>query len=93
MEELTGALVDRGMEVADRQNLEFVYKELNFQMSGEVSDEEVVSIGKFLGADMVITGSLRDDRFYNGWGYTHYYRYGVNRFNVKDATRVWGGIL
>jgi hypothetical protein len=35
MEELTGALVDRDMEVADRQNLEYVYKELNFQMSGE----------------------------------------------------------
>jgi len=28
MEELTGALFDRKIEVADRQNLEFVYKEL-----------------------------------------------------------------
>jgi len=30
MEELTGALVDRGIEVADRQNLDYVFKELNF---------------------------------------------------------------
>ena len=58
MEELTGALVDRDMEVADRQNLEYVYRELDLQMSGDVSDESARSIGKFLGADMVITGQL-----------------------------------
>ncbi|GBU28796.1 hypothetical protein R84B8_02358 [Treponema sp. R8-4-B8] len=58
MEELTGALVDRGIEVADRQNLAYVYKELNFQMSGDVSDETAQSVGKFLGAQMVITGQL-----------------------------------
>jgi curli biogenesis system outer membrane secretion channel CsgG len=60
MEEMTGALVDRGMEVADRQNLEYVYKELNFQMTGEVSDASTVSIGKSLGATMVITGQLTE---------------------------------
>jgi hypothetical protein len=43
MEELTGALVDRDMEVADRQNLEYVYQELKFQMSGELSDENARS--------------------------------------------------
>jgi curli biogenesis system outer membrane secretion channel CsgG len=60
MEELTGALVDWGMEVADRQNLEYVYKELNLQMSGEASDESARPIGKFLGADLVITGQLTE---------------------------------
>jgi tetratricopeptide (TPR) repeat protein len=60
MEELTGALVDRDMEVADRQNLEYVHRELNFQMSGEVSEESARSIGKFLGADLVITGQLTE---------------------------------
>ena len=59
-EELTGALFDRGIEVADRQNLAFVYKELNFQMSGDVSDESARSIGKFMVADIVITGQFID---------------------------------
>ncbi|MHB9291489.1 hypothetical protein Holit_00566 [Hollandina sp. SP2] len=58
MDELTGALVDGDLEVADRRTLEFAYKELNFQMSGDVSDETAVSIGKFLGASYVITDQL-----------------------------------
>jgi tetratricopeptide (TPR) repeat protein len=58
MEEITGALVDRGIEVADRQNLEYVYKELGFQMAGDLCEETSQSIGKFLGVQMVITGQL-----------------------------------
>jgi tetratricopeptide (TPR) repeat protein len=79
MEELTGALVDRGMEVADRQNLEYVYRELDFQMSGVVSDESARFIGKFLGADMVITGQLTE--------LGGPYRYRANAINVESATR------
>jgi tetratricopeptide (TPR) repeat protein len=79
MEELTGALVDGGMEVADRQNLVYVYKELDFQMSGVVSDESARSIGKFLGADMVITGQLTE--------LGGPYRYRANAVNVENATR------
>ena len=60
MDELAGELKDRNMEVAERRNLEFVYNELNFQMSGNVSDESAMSIGKFLGAELVITGQLRN---------------------------------
>jgi tetratricopeptide (TPR) repeat protein len=58
MDELTGALVDGGLEVADRNNLEYVFKELNFQMSGDVDDESAAGVGKFLGAVYVITGQL-----------------------------------
>jgi tetratricopeptide (TPR) repeat protein len=79
MEELTGALVDRGMEVADRQNLEYVYRELDFQMSEVVSDESARSIGKFLGADLVITGQLME--------LGGPYRYRANAINVESATR------
>lgn len=79
MEELTGALFDRGIEVADRQNLEYVYKELNFQMSGDVSDETAKSIGKFLAADMVITGQLLD--------LDSIYRYRTSAINVETAIR------
>jgi tetratricopeptide (TPR) repeat protein len=79
MEELTGALVDRSMEVADRQNLEYVHRELNLQMSGEVSDESARSIGKFLGADLVITGQLTE--------LGGPYRYRANAIHVEYATR------
>jgi tetratricopeptide (TPR) repeat protein len=58
MDELTGALVDGGLEVADRSNLEYMFKELNFQMSGDMDDESVAGVGKFLGAVYVITGQL-----------------------------------
>jgi tetratricopeptide (TPR) repeat protein len=77
MDELTGALVEDSLEVADRRNLAFVYEELNFQMSGDVSDETAVSIGKFLGARYVIIGQFikAGDR----------YRYRVSCINVETA--------
>jgi tetratricopeptide (TPR) repeat protein len=80
VEELTGVLFDRGIEVADRQNLEYAYKELNFQIGGDVSDKDAKSIGKFLAADMVITGQLLD---LGGM-----YRYRTNAVNVETAVRV-----
>jgi tetratricopeptide (TPR) repeat protein len=79
MEELTGALFDRNIEVADRQNLEYVYKELDFQMSGEVSEETAKSIGKFLAADMVITGQMLN--------LDNVYRYRTSAINVETAVR------
>jgi tetratricopeptide (TPR) repeat protein len=79
MEELTGALFDRDIEVADRQNLEYVYKELNLQRRGEVSDESARSIGKFLGAGLVITGQFTE--------LGGPYRYRTNAVNVETATR------
>ena len=79
MEELAAALFDRNIEVADRQNLEYIYKELNFQMSGDVSDETAQSIGKFLGAELVITGQLRH------LGDT--YRFMAAAIRVEEATR------
>jgi tetratricopeptide (TPR) repeat protein len=79
MEELTGALVDRDMEVADRQNLEYVYKELHLQMSGEVSEASARAIGKFLGADLVITGQLTE--------LGGPYRYRASAIHVENATR------
>ncbi|MDR3130531.1 MAG: hypothetical protein LBU18_03215 [Treponema sp.] len=79
MEELAGALVDRDMEVADRQNLGYVYKELNLQMSGDVSDESARFIDKFLGADIVITGQLTE--------LGGPYRYRASAIHVENATR------
>jgi tetratricopeptide (TPR) repeat protein len=50
--------VNGGLEVADHRNLEYVCRELNFQMSGDVSNETALSIGKFLAAQHVITGQF-----------------------------------
>jgi len=76
-DELIGALIDGGLEVADRRNLVYVYHELNFQISGVVSDETAVSIGKFLRAQYVITGQFvkAGDR----------YRYRLSGINIETA--------
>jgi len=44
--------------VVDRGALDTIRHEQEFQMSGEVSDDTAVSVGNFLGADVVITGSI-----------------------------------
>jgi curli biogenesis system outer membrane secretion channel CsgG len=44
--------------VVERSRLDAVRRELNLQYSGEVDDASAASLGKFLGAQAVITGSL-----------------------------------
>jgi hypothetical protein len=80
MEELYGALKDRGIGLVDRQNLKHVLAELNFQMSGNVSDESARSIGKFLGADVVITGQIA--------AFGDMYRFRTSAINVETAACV-----
>jgi TolB-like protein len=59
IEELSVLMVNsKKFKVVDRQTLDTIRKEQNFQMSGEVGDDSAVSIGKFLGANVVITGSI-----------------------------------
>jgi TolB-like protein len=79
MEELDFALLDEGLNVIDRANLDAVRKEQNFQMSGEVSDESALSIGRFLGAEYVVTGQFR----LTGAEY----RLAVTLINVENAAR------
>jgi TolB-like protein len=58
-EELTAGFVNDGSwTVVDRDNLELLQQELQFQMSGEVDDDTVLSIGKKLGAQIIVSGSL-----------------------------------
>ncbi|MFP3089751.1 penicillin-binding protein activator LpoB [Treponema sp. TIM-1] len=58
-DELQFQLVESGkFRVVDRSSLELIRAEQNFQMSGAVSDESAVSIGNFLGANIVITGEV-----------------------------------
>lgn len=59
LNELTVQFVNSGKYVVvDRTDVEKIEREQNFQLSGFVSDDSIVSIGQFLGADVVITGSI-----------------------------------
>jgi TolB-like protein len=59
LEEMSISLVKgRKLIVVDRKEIDLVRKELNFQMSGEVSDESAQEIGKLLGAQAIISGSI-----------------------------------
>jgi hypothetical protein len=59
VDELAYIIVSSGnFRVVDRKSLETIRSEQNFQTSGEVDDDSAVSIGKLLGANNVITGSI-----------------------------------
>jgi hypothetical protein len=59
IEEMSIALVDgRKLIVVDRKEIDLIRGEMNFQMSGEVSDESAQEIGKLLGAQSIVSGSL-----------------------------------
>ena len=48
-----------GFVMVDRQNLEKIRTEMNYQMSGEVSDESARSIGKQFGVQYIVYGHVR----------------------------------
>jgi TolB-like protein len=80
MEEFMGYLIkSKKLKVADRANLDLVIKELNLSMSGFISDETAVSIGKMVGARYVVTGSLTDRG--------DAYRLRVTAINTETAIR------
>jgi len=59
VEELTVHFVNNGFfTVVDRSNLELLQQEMMFQLSGEVSDETIMAVGKKLGAQIIIAGSI-----------------------------------
>jgi TolB-like protein len=59
VDELNNAIVRNGsLTVVDRQKLDLARQELKFQTSGDVDDKSAQSIGKFLGAQLVLSGSF-----------------------------------
>ena len=59
LDELSAVLVNNGqLVVVDRANLDKIRQELGFNVSGEVSDASMQEIGKILGAQALLTGSL-----------------------------------
>jgi hypothetical protein len=78
MDELEFQLVDSSFfTIVDRKTLDHVRSEQNFQSSGDVDDNSAVSMGKMLGADIVITGSI------SGTGSTQ--RLTLKALNVQTA--------
>ena len=55
---ISNAVNDRIFSVVDRQQLDAARTELNFNMSGEVSDQSAQSVGQMLGAQTIITGRV-----------------------------------
>lgn len=57
--ETTNSLVATGnITVLDRDNLNLINAEQQYQLSGEVSDDSMVGIGKMLGVDTIVTFSI-----------------------------------
>jgi TolB-like protein len=78
IEELTVAIVNDGsLTVVDRRNLELLQQEMDFQLSGEVSDATAQAIGQKLGAQTIISGSI------NPLGNT--YRMRIQAIEVETA--------
>jgi hypothetical protein len=49
---------DRKFELVDRHQLDLIRAEQNFQMSGAVDDREALEIGKFFGAQTIVSGAV-----------------------------------
>ncbi|MDR1985511.1 MAG: CsgG/HfaB family protein, partial [Treponema sp.] len=78
LDELAYVIVSSGnFKVVDRKSLDAIRSEQNFQLSGDVDDDSAVSIGKLLGANIVITGSI------SGTGSTRRLR--LKALDVKTA--------
>jgi TolB-like protein len=61
LDEMMTFLVRSGhLTVVDRANLEIIQREMNFQLSGDVSDSSAQAIGQMLGAQSIVSGSIED---------------------------------
>ena len=59
LNELTMQFVNsKNYTVVERSDIDAVFKEQDFQLSGYVDDDAIVSIGKFFGANVIIIGSI-----------------------------------
>jgi len=55
---ISNAVNDRVFLVVDRQQLDAIRAEQNFQFSGEVDDKQALEIGKFFGAQTIVSGAM-----------------------------------
>jgi curli biogenesis system outer membrane secretion channel CsgG len=57
---IANAVNDRIFTVTDRAQLELIRAEQNFQLSGEVDDNDALAIGKFFGAQYIVSGAISE---------------------------------
>ena len=57
---IENAVNDEAFSVVDRQQLDAIRSELNFQWSGEVSDASAQEIGQMLGAQTIVSGAITE---------------------------------
>jgi len=76
-EMIANAVNDRNFTVVDRAQLDLIRQEQNFQLSGEVDDNTALAIGRFFGAQTIVSGRVSelDDR----------YRMSIRALNVQTA--------
>ena len=78
IEELTGELVTgQKVTIVDRRNLALITSEMHLQLSGDVSDESAQAIGRMLGAQSIVSGTLTN------MGTFHRFR--IRVINVETA--------
>ena len=77
IDDVTRELINEGIIVVERQRLETILKEQDFQLSGNVSDESMQSIGKILGASSIVIG--------HGENMADHYRINFRVLSVETA--------
>ena len=79
MERLPDYVIDNKEQITfvDRSKLELIQREINFQYSGEVDDETMVSIGKKTGAQVIVTGTIMEAG--------SVYNFSIKLLDVKSA--------
>ena len=61
LDELSANLLDSGrLTVVDRREIDLIRGEFDFQLSDEVGDDSMQSIGQMLGAQSIVSGSLTE---------------------------------
>jgi len=79
LDELTANLVDsRRLTVVDRKEVDLIRGEFDFQFSGEVGDDSMQELGRMLGAQAIISGSLTD--------MGDFFRIVIRVLNVQNAS-------
>jgi TolB-like protein len=78
---IANAVNDKIFEVVDRQQLDLIRSEQNFQWSGEVDDKLALEVGKFFGAQTIVSGKVSQ--------IAERYRFTIRALDVQSA-RVQG---
>ena len=61
LDELSANLLDSGkLTVVDRREIDLIRTEIEFQYSGEVADDSMQAVGRRLGAQSIVSGSLME---------------------------------